>query len=160
MAGRSTHASEAVEAWEALLRVHAALTPMLAAEVEAQTGLPLSWYDVLLELRRSDDGHLRMQDLGARVVLSRSRVSRVVDAMVDAGQVEKIPDPDDGRATLARMTPAGASALRRAAPVYLQQIAAHFGERLTDEEVATIRRALRKVLDGVPSAEGGTPSAT
>ena len=47
--------------------------------VRASTGLPLAWYDVLLELSGARDGRLTMSQLGERVVLSRSRVSRVVD---------------------------------------------------------------------------------
>ncbi len=128
-------------AWAALLRAHAALVPRIAREVEEATGLPLSWYDVLLEL---DGGALRMQELGERVVLSRSRVSRVVDEMVDAGLVEKRPDPEDGRATLAVPTPAGRRARRRAAPAYLAAIERHFAAHLGPDEAAVIAAGLRR----------------
>jgi DNA-binding MarR family transcriptional regulator len=57
---------------------------------------------------------LRIQELAARVVLTRTRVSR----LVDAGLVERQPDPDDGRAGFAVLTPAGRDALRAAAPAY------------------------------------------
>ena len=39
-----------VAAWAALLRVHAALVPQMDKELQAACGLPLTWYDVLLEL--------------------------------------------------------------------------------------------------------------
>ncbi len=133
--------------WELLLRAHAAVVPRLAHEVEARTGLPLPWYDVLLELARSDAGKLRMQELGERVVLSRSRVSRIVDEMVVAGLVTKAPDPTDGRATLAVVTEPGRIALRRAAPVYLDGIARHFIEPLTVSELEAMRSGLAKVIE-------------
>ena len=41
---------ERLSAWSALLRVHAALVPVLERELAAAHRLPLSWYDVLLEL--------------------------------------------------------------------------------------------------------------
>jgi len=40
----------AVEAWAALLQVHAALVPRLDGTLQQAAGMPLSWYDVLLEL--------------------------------------------------------------------------------------------------------------
>lgn len=142
----------ATDAWEALLRIHAALVPAIAAEVEAATGLPLSWYDVLLELSGAPDRRLRMQELGERVVLSRSRVSRIVDEMMAAGLVTKRPDPDDGRATLAVLTAAGRRAQRRAAPVYLAAIERRFGAHLPD--AATVAGALLQVLAADASGAG------
>lgn len=136
----------AVETWEALLRTHAALTPLLAGLIEEETGLPLAWYDVLLELSRTPNRQLRMHELSERVVLSRSRVSRVVDEMVAADLVLKVPDPEDGRATLARMTPAGVTALRRAAPVYLRGIGEHFAKHLSATQVSSMKDALGNVL--------------
>lgn len=141
-----------VAAWEAVLRVHATLVPRLAAAVEAATGLSLAWYDVLYELNLVAGRTLRMQDLGNRVVLSRTRVSRIVDGMAAAGMVEKTPDPDDGRATLAVMTPTGRRALRRAAPVYLRAIDEHFTSHLTDREVQEIRLGLARVVGAAQSS--------
>ena len=39
-------------AWAALLRVHAAVVPVLDRTLQTVGGLPLTWSDVLLELRR------------------------------------------------------------------------------------------------------------
>ena len=135
-----------VDAWEALLRVHAALVPILASEVEDATGLPLSWYDVLLELNSASGRRLRMQNLGERVVLSRTRVSRIVDDMIRRGLVTKEPDPTDGRASLAIITADGRRALRRAAPVYLTGIKRHFTTHLGSNELKTIQSGFRRVL--------------
>lgn len=142
---------DGVAAWAALLRAHAALVPRVAAEVEAATGLPLSWYDVLLELVEAPGRRLRMQELGERVVLSRSRVSRVVDEMVDAGLVVKQPDPDDGRATLATATAAGRRAQRRAAPAYLAAIERYFAAHLTTTQARAITAGLARATAALPS---------
>lgn len=135
------------KAWELVLRTHAALVPELGRRVEEATGLPLSWYDVLLELNRAPGRRLRMSDLGERVVLSRTRVSRIAGVMADAGLLEQHPDPDDGRATLATLTPKGRAALRRAAPTYLAGIDALFSSRLTATEARAIVIALNRVLE-------------
>ncbi len=92
--------------------------------------MPLSWYDVLLELNSAPDRRLRMTELGARAVLSRERVSRVVDELERAGLVRRERNPDDGRSLLAVITDEGRARLRAAAPTYLAGIERHFGAHL------------------------------
>ena len=140
--------SDRSAAWAALLRVHAALVPRLDRELRQAVGMPLAWYDVLLELHAAPEGRLRMSDLGERVVLSRTRVSRVVDELVDAGLVLREANPRDGRSALATLTKAGARRLRAAAPAYLDGIDRHFTQHLTDAEQKAIARGLNRVLTG------------
>ena len=97
----------AADAWGALLRVHAALVPLLDRELQAKHHLPLAWYDVLLELNYGPDRRLRMSELGERVTLSRTRVSRLVDEMTAAGLVGREANPDDRRSAYAVLTPKG-----------------------------------------------------
>ncbi|HEX6392746.1 MAG TPA: MarR family transcriptional regulator [Acidimicrobiales bacterium] len=137
---------DVVSAWAAMLRLHARLVPLIDAELQRHAGMPLAWYDVLLELSAAADKKLRMFDLGEVVVLSRTRVSRVVDELVRAGYLEKVPNPDDGRSAFARLTPAGTNAFRRAAPTYLELIRNHFGGHFTAGDAKTLRRVLSKAL--------------
>jgi DNA-binding MarR family transcriptional regulator len=134
------------QAWAALLRVHAAVTPVLDQELQATHGLPLTWYDVLLELNAAEGRRLTMSQLGEVAVVSRSRVSRVVDELVRAGLVERVPNPADRRSAFARITPAGRSRLRAAAPTYLAGIERHFTGHLTAAEAHTVATALERVL--------------
>jgi DNA-binding MarR family transcriptional regulator len=108
--------------------------------------MPLAWYDVLLELNGAAGRRLRMQDLGNRVVLSRSRASRVVDELEAVGLVVREPDPDDRRGSFAVLTAKGREALRGAAPAYLAAIAEQFTAHLTAAELHVLVRALGKVV--------------
>ena len=145
--GRTQRDELGVGAWALLLRTHAALVPRLNKELEAARGLPLNWYDVLLELNAAPGRRLRMQELGNRVVLSRSQASRVVDELARAGLACREPDPQDRRGSYATLTDAGRQALRSAAPVYLAGIAAHFTDHLTQDELRVMHDALTRVLD-------------
>lgn len=133
-------------AWASLLRVHAQAVRAIDVDVRAATGLPLSQYDVLLELAPHPDG-LRMQQLSELVVLSRSRVSRLVDEMVHEALVEKRPDPDDGRATRAVATAAGQRALRRAAPAYREAIERHFASKLDRAQLDRLGEILGALVE-------------
>lgn len=137
----------AADAWGALLRVHARLVPALDRTLQAATGLPLTWYDVLLELSVATDGRLRMTDLSQRVVLSRTRVSRLVDELTSAGLVRKEANPEDGRSAYAVITPAGRARFKKAAPTYLRAIQDQVAERLTNAELRTIAAALNRIIE-------------
>jgi DNA-binding MarR family transcriptional regulator len=136
-----------VAAWRAVLVAQSRAIRAIEGDLEQAGVIPLTWYDVLLELNAAPGLHLRMQQLGRRIVLSRSRVSRLVTELEADGLVRRIPDPEDGRATLATITPAGRAALRRAAPVYLRGIDEHFTRHLTLDEQRRIAAALEKVID-------------
>lgn len=135
--------TERIDAWRNLLLAQHRVLQAIEVDLRDAGVVALSWYDVLLELSTGD---LRMQDLGARVVLSRSRVSRLVDDLEAAGLVERRPDPVDGRATLACMTPAGRRAFRQAAPVYLEAIERHFTSHLSTRQREAIARGLGVVV--------------
>jgi DNA-binding MarR family transcriptional regulator len=135
-----------VSAWRALLLAQSAVLRAIEADMAGAGVIPLTWYDVLLELNAAEGRRLRMQDLAARTVLSRTRVSRVVDELVMAGLVAREPDPLDGRASFAVLTPAGRAALKRAAPVYLAGIDRHFTGHLTAAERRNVTDALGKVV--------------
>jgi DNA-binding MarR family transcriptional regulator len=137
----------AADAWGALLQVHAALVPQLDKELRRRLDLPLAWYDVLLELHGAPAHRLTMSQLGDRVVLSRSRVSRVVDELATAGLVARKANPDDARSAYAALTPAGVLRFTEAAPMYLSGIQEGFASALSETELRTIGTALRRVRD-------------
>jgi DNA-binding MarR family transcriptional regulator len=142
-----THKKVAAQAWGSLLQVHAALVPSLDRRLRETTGLPLGWYDVLLELAGAREHRLTMGQLGERAVLSRSRVSRVVDDLTAAGLVRRETHPDDARSALAVITDAGLARFREAAPVYVSGIDETFAGALTVEDLHQLRTLLQRVLD-------------
>jgi len=135
----------AADAWGALLQTHAALVPQLDRSLRSHSGLPLAWYDVLLELSAADHGRLRMSELAERAVLSRTRISRVVDELVRAGLVAKEPNPVDARSSYAVITTDGRQRFEASAPHYVGQIEKRFAAGLSDDELRTVARALRRV---------------
>ena len=136
-----------VAAWQAVLRAQNRALRAIEQDLHDQGLIPLSWYDVLLELNAAPSRQLRMQDLAARVVLSRTRVSRLVSELERVGYIERVPDPDDGRATLARITPEGRAARRQAAPAYLAGIEKHFSRHLTAAQQDAVAKGLQRVVD-------------
>jgi DNA-binding MarR family transcriptional regulator len=137
---------DGILAWSAFLRAHAALVRRIEAELEAKARLPLGWYDVLLELNAAPHRRMRMQQLGEAAVLSRSRVSRIVDELAAAGLVERQANPEDRRSSYAVITDEGRKVFRRAAPAYLAAVREHFVAALTPDQVKAVRAAMETLL--------------
>ena len=134
-------------AWRALLNAHAALVARLERELAAAGVIPLTWYDVLIELYEAPDRRLRMHELADAVVLSRSGLTRLVDRLAAAGLLRREPDPADRRGAFAALTDEGRAALRRAWPVYARGIAAHFARHLGDEEARLLTAVFERIRE-------------
>jgi DNA-binding MarR family transcriptional regulator len=125
-------------AWRGFLRVHAALARELDRELEAEHGLSLSSYEVLLFLRDAPDAMLRMSELADSVLLSQSGVTRLVDRLEREGLVERVRCEFDRRGLYARLTAAGAAKLAEARPTHLRGVRERFLERFDDGELRSL----------------------
>jgi DNA-binding MarR family transcriptional regulator len=154
--------ADALNAWEGFLRAHAGLMEVLERELQDGVGLPLTWYDVLVQLSAAPEGRLRMQDLAAAIVLSKSGLTRLVDRLEQNGFVVRVSCPSDRRGTFAQITPAGRRALEEASPVHLRGVREHFAEVLSAREIAVLRSAASKLLTALQQvqAEGCPTSVT
>jgi DNA-binding MarR family transcriptional regulator len=147
---------QAMRAWRLFLVAHARLTAQLEEELREQAGMPLTWYDVLVQLSEAPEGRLRMQELARAVLLSKSGLTRLVDRLCAAGYLAREADPVDRRGTLAVLTPAGRRALREAAPVHLRGVERAFAEVLTEAEASTLAEAFARIVDRLgDDAPGG-----
>ncbi len=134
-----------LRAWRAFLTAHARVRELLESELERDGGLPLAWYDVLVQLSEAEDERLRMQELARAVLLSRSGLTRLVDRMEADGLVERQPCVEDGRGFYVVLMASGRERLRRAAPVHLDGVVRHFTRHLSAEEARIVAESLERV---------------
>lgn len=132
-------------AWRAFLRAHALIMRDLERELVTEAGLPLAWYDVLLQLAEAPGRRLRMAELAERVLLSRSGLTRLVDRLQAEGLVERERSAEDARGTFTVLTAAGLARLRRAAPVHLAGVQRHWLGRFSDDELRELQNLLSRV---------------
>jgi DNA-binding MarR family transcriptional regulator len=132
-------------AWRLFVETYGAVFGRLSEEIEAQTGLPIAWYDVLLHLDEAPDDGLRMRDLADAVVISKSGLTGLVDRMEAAGLVARRPDPADRRAIAVTLTAEGRRRFRVAARRHREDIARHFAAHLTVAEAEAMAATLRKL---------------
>jgi DNA-binding MarR family transcriptional regulator len=131
-------------AWRALLQAHATLMRQLDSDLMEDTGLRLADFDVLAQLAAAG-GELRMTELAARTLISRSGLTRRVARLVDEGLLRRANATDDGRGVVVALTGAGVARVAETVPVHLRGVSKLFVERLDDQELAVLQTALRKV---------------
>jgi DNA-binding MarR family transcriptional regulator len=133
-------------AWRAFLKAHATVVDRIDHDLVVAERLPLSSYDVLIELYEAPERRLRMHELARRVVLSRSGLTRLVDRLEAEGFLTRDRSGTDRRGAYAVITEQGIAALRRAWPVYAQGISQYFAQWLSPEEAQVFVSALERIL--------------
>ena len=133
-------------AWRTFLKAHALLVDRIDHDLVAARQLPLSWYDVLIELYEAPERRLRMHELSERVVLSRSGLTRLVDRLEAEGFLRRDRSGTDRRGAYAVITEQGIAALRHAWPIYAKGIAQYFAHWLTEEEARLFESALERIV--------------
>src|SRR5918996_2589136 len=73
-----------LEAWSALLTAHATLMRQMETDLERDANMALADFDVLAQLALAD-GSLRMTDLAAKALISRSGMTRRVARLAEDG---------------------------------------------------------------------------
>jgi DNA-binding MarR family transcriptional regulator len=147
---------DAMAAWRGFIEAHTRVLTRLASELQEEQGLPLTWYDVLIQLSEADGQRLRMHELAERVLLSQSGLTRLVDRLETEGLVERTRCADDGRGLFAELTTAGLDTLRRTYPTHLRGVREWFSDQLTDEESAVLARALTRIASNARPPAGST----
>jgi DNA-binding MarR family transcriptional regulator len=130
-----------------LAEVNARLSRALGTQMEEACGLPLAWFDVLWQLRRSPEGRLRMSDLADATVHSTGGTTRLVDRIEAAGYVARINCPNDRRAIHVIITDAGNAKLDEALAVHIEQLQSQISARLSGDERTALAELLEKLVD-------------
>ena len=133
-----------------LIESHAHLTRVLGTELEQACGIPLTWFDVLIRLARSADGHLTMTQLAAEISLTSGGVTRLVDRITEAAYVERQNCPSDRRSVYVALTPSGWSKLHEAVAVHLDGLDRHLLGPLSATDRHALDTALRKLRGDGP----------
>jgi len=125
----------------------------LARELEARLepvykehGLEPGWHDLLATLRRSGPPFaLRPSDLTGTLMLTSSGTTKRLDKLEEAGLIARGPDPNDRRAILITLTPAGKELIDGVTAAHLANEASLL-EGLSAAEQRELAALLRKLL--------------
>ena len=131
------------EAWEALFRAQSTIVQELAAR-DAWEDLVPREYGVLYALSSAPEG-LRITELGEDVLLTQPGMSRLVARLEARGLVQRVPDPDDARASRIRLTAAGVATQRRIGLTHARHVAEAMTRNLDRPELEQLLDLCRRL---------------
>ncbi|WP_136519108.1 MULTISPECIES: MarR family winged helix-turn-helix transcriptional regulator [Cellulomonas] len=137
--------------WRAWRDGAALLLDALGRELDAQSGLSLAEYEILVRLSEAPGRTLRMSELAGDLAHSRSRLTHTVARLERAGIVRREPAPGDARGVNCVMTDHGWDVLVAAAPGHVRSVRAHLVDRLSDAQLAALGEAMQVVVDHLRS---------
>ncbi|HEX3622419.1 MAG TPA: MarR family transcriptional regulator [Acidimicrobiales bacterium] len=142
-----------MQVWQSFLRASIRLMERLDAELEVH-GISLADYEILVHLSAEPAGELRMTELAARTLVSRSGLTRRLDRLGQAGLVVRRICPTDRRGVLAVLTAAGRARLEEAAPTHVDGVRRHFVSQLRRQELSELAQALDAVVESSTTPDG------
>ena len=140
----SSPSAERLRAWRLYFESALALLDLLDTELEHAAGIPLRWYDVLVQLEESPEG-IPMNALADRILYSKSGFTRVIDRMEEAGLVRRLRPQHDRRTILIVLTDKGTQTMEHARRHHRDGIERHFSHHLTQADIKALTRALEKI---------------
>ena len=140
--------AEGLRAWRLFFESALALVDVLDTDLEQEAGIPMRWYDILVQLEETPEG-IPMNVLADRILYSKSGFTRVVDRMEDAELVRRVRPEQDRRSILVVLTEKGNETKELARRVHRDGIARHFSNHLSETDVRALTRGLQKISDHV-----------
>ena len=139
-------------AWRGMLRVHTTVFRELESALRADHGFGIDAYGVLVTLVGAPEGRLAIGELGERMNLTPSGVSRSVDRLARTGLVERSPNPADGRSLLVGLTQAGLARLRAAQATHHAVVRRLCIGRMDERDLERLSEVWEKAMPGSVSS--------
>jgi DNA-binding MarR family transcriptional regulator len=144
------------KAWRAYLVASSRLQEVLDRDLQAQSGMPHTYYMILAMLSEAPEHGIKMTELAQVLRSSVSRLSHAVRKLEEAGWIRRDADPTDGRVTYACLTAEGLRVLQEAAPGHVSTVAHNVFDRLSEEQVGQLYEISAAIMGAVaPEADAG-----
>lgn len=145
---------EQEQLWRGWLSLNATLPAALHRQLQAEAGLSMQDFEVLVRLTDTDEGRVRVSDLARDMLWERSRLSHHVTRMEGRGLVVREECPDDRRGAFVVLTDEGRAAIERAAPGHVAAVRRLFFDGVDADDLAAFGRVVAAISQRV-EAEGG-----
>lgn len=150
---------EDLQTWAALATVLQWLPAALDRQLLRDAELTHFEYGILYALATAEERTLRMSVLAGYANSTLSRLSRAAARLEAKDWVRRMPDPADGRYTLATLTDSGQRKLKEATPGHELAVHQLVLDRLTQTQRRQLREISRRIMGGIRDEGGWSPPA-
>jgi DNA-binding MarR family transcriptional regulator len=133
-------------AWRGYLAMNARLSARLHRQLQADSGLSLADFAVLVQLTDSPEERVRVLELAQALQWEKSRLSHHLARMQRRGLIAREDCPDDARGAFIVLTPRGRHAIQQAAPQHVNTVRDLVFDQLSSEQVEVLHTIAERVL--------------
>lgn len=134
-------------AWRGYLTMHAQLTARLSRQLQADSGLSMSDFEVLVQLTDQPEPRMRVGQLAAALQWEKSRLSHHLARMQKRDLVCREDCPSDARGAFVALTARGREAIEQAAPGHVDTVRDLVFDQLAPDQVTALASIAERVLD-------------
>lgn len=138
-----------LQAWRSYIEATTRVRHACTSALQAETGLSLDDYGILVALGEGPTDGVRMSGLAEMVAMSRSGLTYRVDRLAKLGFVCRRACAVDGRSSYAVLTPEGRIALDRAAHNHVANVREYLVDHMTREEFTALGATLETVAQAL-----------
>jgi DNA-binding MarR family transcriptional regulator len=138
---------EQLRAWTKFVAVVELLPGVLDGQLQRDAQLTHFEYFTLAMLSEAPERTLRMTELASATNATLPRLSHVVSRLQDRGFLDRVPCPEDRRATNAVLTEEGWNKVVASAPGHVGTVRSNVIDALEPGEIAELDRVMGRLLD-------------
>jgi DNA-binding MarR family transcriptional regulator len=140
-------------AWRKYMSMQAQLNARLNRELQADSKLSLSDFEVLVQLTDNPTNKVRMFEVAQALQWEKSRLSHHLARMQKRGLVAREECPSDARGAFIVLTPEGRKAIEAAAPQHVETVRRLFFEGMTEKQVSVLATISDHILKRLAAEE-------
>lgn len=140
-------------AWRSFVDGVRGLMDLLDRQLQADSNLPHSYFEVLIPLSEAEGRTMRMSELADAARSSRSRLSHAVARLEERGWVRRVDCATDRRGQLAQLTDAGFAVVEAAAPGHVAAVRKYLIDRLSPEQVTALGEIGQVLLESTSATD-------
>lgn len=125
-------------AWRAFIAAQRVINARIESQLQHDSGMPHTYYEILVRLNEAADGRLRMSELAMATNGSRSRLSHAVARLEVNGWVRREGVADDKRGQVAIITDEGIAVLEQAAPGHVGAVRQIVFDALSEQQIEAL----------------------
>jgi DNA-binding MarR family transcriptional regulator len=138
-----------MDTWLSLWSVLQWLPGRLDTQLREDAGLSLAEYNALSQISQAPDASIRLSELAVVANMKLPHLSRVITRLEKAGWVRRLPDPANGRYTLAQLTEEGVRKVADAAPGHVEAVRRYVFDQLSPQQVEALGEVTASIVEAV-----------
>lgn len=131
------------KAFDDLVRFETILWAAIDTKLQDESGLTLSSFNVMLVIQATPE--CRVLDIAEALAITVGGTSQAVDRLEAAGHCARRPHPKDRRSSIVELTPDGVKLLRRAEPIFDDELARLIEAPLPSTDLSRLASVLDKL---------------